>query len=57
MFNCSFKDLRKCKASKVMDAAATDLEVWNLIGSTLTNSDSIKIAYLSVELSAVTPAF
>ncbi len=40
-----------------MDAAATDLEVWNLIGSTLTNSDSIKIAYLSVELSAVTPAF
>ena len=43
-FNRSYKDLRKCEASKVMDAAATDLEVWNLIGSTLTNSESIKIA-------------
>jgi site-specific DNA recombinase len=43
-FNRSYKDVRKCEASKVMDATATDLEVWNLIESTLTNSGSIKTA-------------
>jgi site-specific DNA recombinase len=43
-FNRSYKDLRKCESSKVMDASATDHEVWNLIGNTLTNSESIKKA-------------
>jgi site-specific DNA recombinase len=43
-FNRSYKDLRKCESSKVMDATSTDLEVWKLIEGTLTNSDSIKTA-------------
>jgi site-specific DNA recombinase len=43
-FNRSYKDIRKCESSKVIDAAATDLQVWNLIESTLTNSASIKSA-------------
>jgi len=42
-YNRSYKDNRKCKSSKVMDAIATDREVWNLIKSTLLNSQEIKL--------------
>ena len=43
-FNRSYKDVRKCESSKVMDATATDTEVWKLIEETLCNSESIKSA-------------
>ena len=43
-FNRSYKDVRKCESSKIMDAFKSDFEVWNLIETTLKNSDSIKSA-------------
>ena len=43
-FNRSYKDTRKCESSKVMDAIATDTEVWKIIEGTLCNSESIKEA-------------
>ena len=46
-FNRSYKDVRKCESSKIMDATATDAEVWKVIEGTLCNSESIKTALSS----------
>ncbi len=43
-FNRSYKDIRKCDSSKIMDATATDTEIWKLLEETLVNSENIKSA-------------